>query len=63
MDASVASEPAASPDEAPTSRGDTKLINLALQSGGAHVPLPGASSTACSRTTASGRRGLTDDET
>ena len=36
MDASVASEPAASPDEAPTSRGETKLINLALQSGGAH---------------------------
>jgi predicted acylesterase/phospholipase RssA len=36
MDASVASEPAASPDEAPTSRGETKLINLALQGGGAH---------------------------
>jgi hypothetical protein len=35
MDASVASEPAASPDEAPTSRGETKLINRALQSGGA----------------------------
>ena len=35
MDASVASEPAASPDEAPTSRGETKLINLALQGGGA----------------------------
>ena len=36
MDASVASEPAASADEAPTSRGETKLINLALQGGGAH---------------------------
>jgi NTE family protein len=36
MDASVASEPAASPDEAPTSRGEIKLINLALQGGGAH---------------------------
>src|ERR1700741_5395508 len=36
MDASVASEPAASPDEAPTSRGENKLINLALQGGGAH---------------------------
>ena len=36
MDAIVASEPAASPDEAPTSRGETKLINLALQGGGAH---------------------------
>jgi len=36
MDGSVASEPTASPDEAPTSRGETKLINLALQGGGAH---------------------------
>jgi NTE family protein len=36
MDASVASEPAASPDEVPTSRGETKLINLALEGGGAH---------------------------
>ena len=36
MDASVASEPVASADEAPTSRGETKLINLALQGGGAH---------------------------
>src|SRR5271169_2193 len=36
MDASVASEPAASPDEATTSRGEPKLINLALQGGGAH---------------------------
>ena len=36
MDASVASEPAASPDEAPTSRGETKLMNLGLQGGGAH---------------------------
>ena len=36
MDASVASEPAASADEGPTSRGETKLINLALQGGGAH---------------------------
>jgi NTE family protein len=70
MDASVASEPAASPEEAPTSRGETKPINLALQSGGAHGAFTwgvldrlleddriGASSTACSRTTASGRRG------
>src|SRR5271169_385681 len=36
MDGSVASEPTAGPDEAPTSRGETKLINLALQGGGAH---------------------------
>src|SRR5260370_36099796 len=36
MEASVASEPAASPDEAPTSRGETKLICLVLQGGGAH---------------------------
>jgi hypothetical protein len=36
MDGSVASEPTASPGEAPTSRGETKLINLALQGGGAH---------------------------
>src|SRR5271169_4287307 len=36
MDASVASEPTASPDKAATSRGETKLINLALQGGGAH---------------------------
>ena len=36
MDAGVASEVAPSPDEAPTSRGETKRINLALQGGGAH---------------------------
>src|SRR5580704_5174456 len=36
MDASVASEPAASADEGPTSRGETKLIKLALQGGGSH---------------------------
>ena len=36
MDASVMSEPTARHDEARTSRGETKLINLALQGGGAH---------------------------
>ena len=58
MDASVASEPAASPGEAPTSRGETNLINLALQGGGAHAPLLGVSSTACSRRSASGLTAL-----
>jgi NTE family protein len=36
MDASVMSESTARHDEARTSRGETKLINLALQGGGAH---------------------------
>ena len=36
MDASVMSEQTARHDEAQTSRGETKLINLALQGGGAH---------------------------
>jgi hypothetical protein len=47
MDASVASEPAASPDEAPTSRGETKLINLEPSTAAARTaPSPGASSSA-----------------
>ena len=41
MDASVASEVAPSLDDAPTSRGETKLINLALQGGGAHGAFTG----------------------
>ena len=36
MDASVVSEPTGCPDAIPTAKGKTKLINLALQGGGAH---------------------------
>src|ERR1700756_4131671 len=36
MDASVVSGPPGSPDARPTATGGTKLINLALQGGGAH---------------------------
>ena len=37
MDGSWVSEPAVSPDETPTAKGEIKLINLALQGGGAHA--------------------------
>ena len=36
MEASMVSEPTASPDTPPTSKVETKFINLALQGGGAH---------------------------
>jgi len=54
MDASVGSEPMATPCETPTRKVKTKLINLALQGAARTAPSPGVSSTACSTTTASG---------
>ena len=36
MEASTVSEPTAGPDTPPTSKGEAKFINLALQGGGAH---------------------------
>ena len=36
MDAGVVSEPTGSPDATSTAKSETKLINLALQGGGAH---------------------------
>ncbi len=39
VDASVVSEPTASPDETPASKGAARSISLALQGGGAHGAL------------------------
>jgi predicted acylesterase/phospholipase RssA len=36
MDASVVSKPTGSPNTTPIAKGETKLINLSLQGGGAH---------------------------
>ena len=46
MDASVMSEPTASPETTPTSKSETKFINLAPQGGGTHGAFTWVSSTA-----------------
>jgi len=54
MDGSVVMEPLTRPYRTPTSSVEIKSINLACKAAEHTAPLPGASSTACSRMTASG---------